>query len=837
MEGFNLKKAGFGLIVVSLFLISTCSVVITANGGTNVFYAGDFPNYRDINDVNHKNVPDSSNDWDYPNAFVRFPNSQNFDKYCGIRFRNNDGEFLIPDEYNLPESSGYLKWYMSEDIHFQSFVPDCNRIGAFGIRFSALGEDTYTFFKVGMYKEEWVKTNKIENGRFVWEKRPDTSNPIWGPRLYGSSDAGTIDSLFGTGKMNGWVGQLYKKPYGRNYLVRNLDGFYYFEENGNSNYASIGVTPGETYYIGVQLLEDLSRDSCKNGYGWHSTGDLYEKGCRSKLDTSFPPVRDCEDSRGYKVYEDKDFCFGVWGWNLAPEQPTNNYPAHEESVELIEYNSGQSGNGNIVSSVSQYDGKIGTYLSVDVSDLDIHDEYLEVLFYGACDPYNEYKNAIDLVKEENLIGRTGVSKFQRDICYPNPVSRRIFWPDLLVSGEIPYKWTVVVRDWGLQRAGAYSGEGQHGAECVASKPWEFYTLPHENDDECEPAIQIVKKAEPDIINSGEEVTYTYEITNIGNCDLSNVVVTDDKLGDINKIINRCDNDDILNLGETWIYEKSTILYESTYNTGTVTAYDENEQYVEASDTFYVEVRNVQTDVCIEKVVKRYSEKCWEDYLEVNINEKVTFKLIVENKGENPVDLIVEDVLPANLKYIPIDVLPTEPIEDGKILSWYFEDIQPNQPFDIIFSAEAIDYGTGENIATVTTLDQSSEDSDSAVVEVICVQEEEDDDESEEDDLAEVKITKPTDKSIYLDNKNNGYFPFTVVIRAIDIEASIIDPDGSIEEVKFFIDDELKHTATSSPYKWTCNEKYIGRYLIKIIAYDKAGSEVASDEIKILAFIF
>jgi uncharacterized repeat protein (TIGR01451 family) len=51
----------------------------------------------------------------------------------------------------------------------------------------------------------------------------------------------------------------------------------------------------------------------------------------------------------------------------------------------------------------------------------------------------------------------------------------------------------------------------------------------------DPEIQIVKTANPESVEPGQDVTYTYEVTNIGDTDLVEVAVVDDKLGDIGNI--------------------------------------------------------------------------------------------------------------------------------------------------------------------------------------------------------------------------------------------------------------------------------------------------------------
>ena len=47
-----------------------------------------------------------------------------------------------------------------------------------------------------------------------------------------------------------------------------------------------------------------------------------------------------------------------------------------------------------------------------------------------------------------------------------------------------------------------------------------------------PGISIVKVADPESVNVGDTITYTYTVTNTGDVILENVALTDDKLGDI-----------------------------------------------------------------------------------------------------------------------------------------------------------------------------------------------------------------------------------------------------------------------------------------------------------------
>jgi lysophospholipase L1-like esterase len=56
------------------------------------------------------------------------------------------------------------------------------------------------------------------------------------------------------------------------------------------------------------------------------------------------------------------------------------------------------------------------------------------------------------------------------------------------------------------------------------------------------AIEVVKSAEPTTIYAGESVEYSYQITNIGEVILSDVTLTDDRLGDLSLVPSRVGDD-------------------------------------------------------------------------------------------------------------------------------------------------------------------------------------------------------------------------------------------------------------------------------------------------------
>ena len=100
-----------------------------------------------------------------------------------------------------------------------------------------------------------------------------------------------------------------------------------------------------------------------------------------------------------------------------------------------------------------------------------------------------------------------------------------------------------------------------------------------------PAIQIVKFVNGQDADSptgphvpaGSTVTFTYVVTNTGNVPLSNVVVTDDKLGAIaGPASGDTNGNGLLDMTETWVYTATaTAQVGQQTNVGTVTAQDAN----------------------------------------------------------------------------------------------------------------------------------------------------------------------------------------------------------------------------------------------------------------------
>ncbi len=114
-----------------------------------------------------------------------------------------------------------------------------------------------------------------------------------------------------------------------------------------------------------------------------------------------------------------------------------------------------------------------------------------------------------------------------------------------------------------------SGSGRY-----LSTSWALLTL--ERTAELPPAaFGVVKSADTASVSLGGSVTYTYLVSNTGLVSISNIVLTDDKLGTISGPSGGdTTNPGILDPFETWTYTSTTNLFATTTNTATATGLNE-----------------------------------------------------------------------------------------------------------------------------------------------------------------------------------------------------------------------------------------------------------------------
>ena len=139
---------------------------------------------------------------------------------------------------------------------------------------------------------------------------------------------------------------------------------------------------------------------------------------------------------------------------------------------------------------------------------------------------------------------------------------------------------------GRPRADAVAGQAEPGAYRHVSDGDDLPSLFSDIFEEiaCTPGIKIVKSADPDTLPAGGgEVTYTFKVTNVGNVALTNVDVTDKpSCGAIDLVSGDEDDDNKLDLDETWIFKCTTTVTESVTDTGTATGHDGNTEVKDTS---------------------------------------------------------------------------------------------------------------------------------------------------------------------------------------------------------------------------------------------------------------
>jgi hypothetical protein len=109
------------------------------------------------------------------------------------------------------------------------------------------------------------------------------------------------------------------------------------------------------------------------------------------------------------------------------------------------------------------------------------------------------------------------------------------------------------------------------------------------------------------------------------------------------------------------------------------------------------------------------------------------------------------------------------------------------------------------------------------------------------DSVSVYIAKPL-RALYLNNQRITPWSSTRIIGPIEIKATSLDfdygPGGGqwqVQKVEFYIDGNLKATATAEPYMYNWTAKTFGKHTIKVVAYG-FHNDTASQEIEVSKFL-
>ena len=96
----------------------------------------------------------------------------------------------------------------------------------------------------------------------------------------------------------------------------------------------------------------------------------------------------------------------------------------------------------------------------------------------------------------------------------------------------------------------------------------------------------------------------------------------------------------------------------------------------------------------------------------------------------------------------------------------------------------------------------------------------------------VVIERPRDY-LYIFDREIIHLGIPLIVGKITITVDAYDGEG-IDRVEFYVNNNLKSTDYDEPYSWLWSEFAIGRYKIRVIAYDNLGKK-GGDEIGIIVF--
>ncbi len=197
--------------------------------------------------------------------------------------------------------------------------------------------------------------------------------------------------------------------------------------------------------------------------------------------------------------------------------------------------------------------------------------------------------------------------------------------DLAAGAWLDFTQTALIDEDTVNRVDA-TGHDEWGHE-VAS--WATAEV-----DVIHPAVDIVKTADAEAILAGEDVTYTYVVTNTGDVTLNSLDVVDDKLGPVG-------THGPLEPGGTWTFTATAAIAEDTVNVATVTGYysvmanDEVPVVSSVTDSDDAEIDVVAPAISVTKAADK-------DFV-IEPGEDVLYTYTVTNTGDVPLfDVVLDD---------------------------------------------------------------------------------------------------------------------------------------------------------------------------------------------------
>jgi len=94
--------------------------------------------------------------------------------------------------------------------------------------------------------------------------------------------------------------------------------------------------------------------------------------------------------------------------------------------------------------------------------------------------------------------------------------------------------------------------------------------------------------------------------------------------------------------------------------------------------------------------------------------------------------------------------------------------------------------------------------------------------------ADVVITSPSEKYLYVFGTEVRSFPWTVVIGPIDITAEVHGETSGVERIDFLLDGAVQHSCSSEPYSWSWTSLSFGSHTLSVEAHGQDSFFLSSD---------
>lgn len=200
----------------------------------------------------------------------------------------------------------------------------------------------------------------------------------------------------------------------------------------------------------------------------------------------------------------------------------------------------------------------------------------------------------------------------------------------------------------------------------------------------------IEKDGPDVAHVGDEITYTFTVTNTGEADLVSVEVTDPLCDDEISLDDDADGDTVLSVGETWEYSCTHVITAEDPNplpnTATVVGTDERERATDDEDDHLVDIINPAI-----QIIKTVDDDG------PNPGDTITFSYEVTNTGDTTLfDVLVTDDQLGDIGTI-------DELAPGEVVTLTKDDVVQSDQ-----SAINIGTATGEDVLGLEVTDSDDE---------------------------------------------------------------------------------------------------------------------------------